>query len=65
MRKTVLATAAMLAAAGLSPLAAQGRGGDPTMSVTSDGKLPPGWMVRFDPAMAGQPARSGRPRSSS
>ena len=31
-------------------------GGDPTMTVTGSGKLPDGWMMRFDPTRGGAPA---------
>ncbi|MEP6492533.1 MAG: hypothetical protein ABJF01_07640 [bacterium] len=32
-----------------APLAAQARGADPTTQIKGTGKLPSGWMMRFDP----------------
>ncbi len=60
MRQTTITIAALLCCAAL-PLVAQG--GDETAKVTGSGKLPPGWMVRFDPpnprfARPGAPAPS-------
>ena len=64
MRHTVycLALATVAAAA---PLAAQGGGmagmpgmrggGDPTMAIQGSGKLPDGWMMRFDPTRGNAP----------
>jgi hypothetical protein len=55
------ATLAVLSFAVTIPLAAQGGGGgggmnmDPTNKIVGTGKLPDGWMVRFDPVRAGQP----------
>jgi hypothetical protein len=43
--------AGLIAAVLASPLAAQG-GMDPTTKITGTGKLPPGWMNRFDLANA-------------
>ncbi|MEO7086409.1 MAG: hypothetical protein ABI442_11015 [Gemmatimonadaceae bacterium] len=55
MRKIVMATA-MLAMA--LPLAAQGGMGkmDMTKKIEGSGKLPEGWMVRFDPPRPNRPA---------
>jgi hypothetical protein len=60
MRKTLIALLALTTAA---PLAAQGGGGmagmnmDPTTKIVGSGKLPDGWVMRFDPIIA----RAGRP----
>jgi hypothetical protein len=53
MRNALAIITALVIAA---PLAAQARGADPTMQVKGTGKLPAGWMMRFDPPRAGTPA---------
>ena len=71
MRNTNLTRIAMVALFAAAPLAAQGgggsmagmagmggRSGDPTMKVMGTGQLPAGWMMRFDPVPAGQPAHN-------
>jgi len=54
MRHAKLLALSLAALAAASPLAAQR--GDPTMTVTGSGKLPDGWMLRFDPTRGGAPA---------
>jgi hypothetical protein len=49
---TALAMAVPLAA----QVTPQGKGADPTTAVKGSGKLPTGWMVRFDPTRPGMPA---------
>lgn len=59
MRKTMIALLALTTAA---PLAAQGGGGmagmnmDPTNKIVGTGKLPDGWVMRFDPTRGNAPA---------
>jgi hypothetical protein len=62
MNSRLLVTAGVLAAVLASPLAAQGGGGmagmnmDPTNKIVGSGKLPNGWMNRFDEPTATLPA---------
>ena len=51
MLKSTSTQLGMIALIVAAPLAAQGGGrmGDPTAKVAGSGKLPEGWMVRFDP----------------
>jgi hypothetical protein len=68
MRNKVLTQVALMALVAIAPMVAQagggmagmsGRmGGDPTTKVMGTGQLPAGWMMRFDPAPAGQPAHT-------
>ena len=53
MRHAKLLVLSFAALAAAAPLAAQR--GDPTMAVTGSGKLPDGWMLRFDPTRGGAP----------
>ncbi len=54
MRHAKLFAFSLAALAAAAPLTAQR--GDPTMTVTGTGKLPDGWMLRFDPTRGGAPA---------
>ena len=54
MRHAKLLAVSFAALAAAAPLAAQR--GDPTMTVTGSGKLPDGWMMRFDPTRGTAPA---------
>ena len=66
MRNRILTQVAMLALVAAVPMVAQGgggsmagmagMGGDPTNKVIGSGQLPAGWLMRFDPVRAGQPA---------
>lgn len=51
----IVVTALALVAPLAAPLAAQAHA-DPTAQVKGSGKLPAGWMMRFDPTAAGRPA---------
>jgi hypothetical protein len=48
MRKTLLLAGSMLALVATAPLGAQAAG-DPTAKIVGSGKLPDGWLLRFDP----------------
>jgi hypothetical protein len=51
MRKTTVTQIALMTLFAAAPLCAQR--GDPTTKVEGTGKLPAGWMVRFDPPRGG------------
>lgn len=53
MRHAKLFVLSLAALAAVAPLTAQR--GDPTMAVTGTGKLPDGWMLRFDPSRGNAP----------
>ena len=53
MRHAKLFVFSLVALAAVAPLTAQR--GDPTMAVTGTGKLPDGWMLRFDPSRGNAP----------
>jgi hypothetical protein len=54
MRKTTFTQIALMSLFAAVPLCAQR--GDPTMTVTGSGKLPDGWMLRFDAPRGTAPA---------
>jgi len=54
MRKTLCVLSALVFAAPLAAQQMQGMAHDPTTAVKGSGKLPDGWMLRYDPQRDGQ-----------